>query len=800
MSFRGRHMGYKFNLNLNDIYGKFMNKLELVASKMPFISNPLVTVSYYLKDRQWVGILYLEIVNLDALKEKAGKNTIESMLNQVQIECKNAIQKIFSKYLLIKVCPWGDNVCTFITSNNSPPSVGEFRKLAYDFRNEVHNNMREFLARSTDVEGIVLLEQLNFHVGYSIAEPHNRVKNTDIYRALKESFLIAKSKYNLDELKALELLKKLIEEKNFNIVYQPLVNLSTGKVIGYEALTRGSKGSILESPAKLFPLAEKANLLYALEKVTREKALEKIGQLTKGELLFLNINPSILNDPSFSAGRTKEILLKNGKLPQNVVFEITERTAVTNFAAFRKALEHYRKQGFKIAMDDVGAGYSSLQSVAELKPDFIKIDRSLIANINTDSTKQALLETFMTFSRKINSTVIAEGIENEDELEVVTKLGLSIAQGFYIARPSAPFPDLSDSFKSIFQKKLLKREYKHFETNILPTAKEIVTPTPPVSINEQVKKVVSIFHEDKYLTAVVVVDPDAGNKPVGLITRDKLFYKLGEQYGFDLYYQREVKLLMDNQPLIVKANMDIDIVSRIAMERDPEKVYDPIIVVDHEDDKRYLGIISVQKLLDTVSKLKLKLARESNPLTGLPGNIVIESELMKRVKKNILYAALYLDLDSFKEFNDRYGFERGDIAIKMTGRIISDTVSKFGNKDDLVGHIGGDDFIVITTPQKAETISHEIIKSFAQTVTSLYDEEDRARGYISTVDREGRKVKIPIMSVSIAGIIANTDESNEFKDLDELAQAAAALKKKAKKIKGNSCVFNNSDNVNMCPA
>ncbi|MCL0041841.1 EAL and GGDEF domain-containing protein [Peptococcaceae bacterium] len=789
-------MGYKFNLNLNDIlYRKFMNKLELVVSKIPYISNPLVTVSYYLKDRQWIGILYLEIVNFNALKEKVGKNTIESMLNQMQIECKSAIQKNFSKYLLIKVCPWGDDVCTFITSNNSPPSVGEFRKLAYDFRDEVRNNIREFLARSTGIEGIALLEQLNFHIGYSIAE-----KNADVYRALKESFLIAKSKYNLDELKALELLKKLIEEKNFNIVYQPLVSLSTGKVIGYEALTRGPKDSILESPAKLFPLAEKANLLYALEKVTREKALEKIGQLTDEELLFLNINPSILNDPSFSGDRTKEILLKNGKSPQSVVFEITERTAITNFAAFRKALEHYRKQGFKIAIDDVGAGYSSLQSVAELKPDFIKIDRSLIANINMDSTKQALLETFITFSRKINSIVIAEGIENEDELEVVTKLGLSIAQGFYIARPSAPFPDLSDSFKSIFQKKLLKGEYKHFELNILPTAKEIVAPAPFVPTNEQVKKVVNIFHEDKYLTAVVVVDPDAGNKPVGLITRDNLFYKFGKQYGFDLYYQREIKLLMDEQPLIVKANMDIGIISRIAMKRDSEKVYDPIIVVDYKSDKKYLGIISIQKLLNTVSNLKLKLARESNPLTGLPGNIVIESELMKRIKKNIPYAVLYLDLDSFKGFNDKYGFERGDVAIKMTGRIISDTVSKFGNKDDLVGHIGGDDFIIITTPQKAETISHEIIKSFTQTATSLYDEEDCARGYIFTTDREGRKVKIPIMSVSIAGIIANTDESNEFKDLDELAQIAAALKKKAKKIKGNSCVFNNSDNVNMCLA
>ncbi len=169
----------------------------------------------------------------------------------------------------------------------------------------------------------------------------------------------------------------------------------------------------------------------------------------------------------------------------------------------------------------------------------------------------------------------------------------------------------------------------------------------------RLKKIVSAFHEDKYLTAIVVVDPSAENKPVGIITRDKLFYKLGKQYGFDLYCQREVRLLMDQQPLIIKSNLDIGIVSRIAMEREPEKIYDPIIIVDHIDDKKCLGIISVQKLLDTISNIKLKLAKESNPLTGLPGNAVIEAELIKRIDQSIPYAVLYLDLDSFKGFNER---------------------------------------------------------------------------------------------------------------------------------------------------
>ncbi|MCD5407035.1 MAG: EAL and GGDEF domain-containing protein [Desulfotomaculum sp.] len=757
---------------------KFATKISTIINHLPFLSNsPLKGLTSYLQNKQWVGILYLDIVKFSLIEEKFGPDSCATILQQLEITCKNIGVEVVSPYMVIKVYRWGDDICLFFTGDSSP-SIAEFQKKAYKFKDEVRSAINEFLARSIKLKGILILNQLDFHVGYAIARSEKSSCNKAVYKALKESFLIAKNKYNLEEVLGLEILKDLITQSNFRIVYQPLVNLSNGEIIGYEALTRGPAGSVLESPGMLFPLAEKAGLLYPLEKVTREKALTEMHRLNQGEMLFLNINPTILNDPSFSSGRTKEILQKTQRMPQHVVFEITERTAITNFSAFRKALEHYRRQGFKVAIDDVGAGYSSLQSVAELKPDFIKIDRSLIANIHLDSTKQALLETFVVFSRKINSALIAEGIETREELKSVIRLGVNTAQGFYIARPANPLPDLNTDFKMSLKEKTTR---KQDALNMLPLVGEIVQATLYVNTGDATGDVVAKFQQNKNLHNVVVLD--SNEQPVGLITRDKLFYKLGKQYGFDLYCRRAIDLSMDKQPLIIESNIDIDTAAQLAMQRNVDQIYDPFIVIENN---RSLGLVSIRQLLDTISNLKMAVARSANPLTGLPGNIVIEAELLKRLDKNIPYAAIYIDLDNFKGFNDRYGFERGDLALKMTGRILTDVTTQYGSKHDLVGHIGGDDFIIISKPSQADTICQKIIDRFAETAPNIYDQEDRAKESITTVDRQGQKVQIPIMSVSI--VSAKGGPKYNPVSFEQLAETIAVLKKKAKAIPGNAYV------------
>jgi len=191
-----------------------------------------------------------------------------------------------------------------------------------------------------------------------------------------------------------------------------------------------------------------------------------------------------------------------------------------------------------------------------------------------------------------------------------------------------------------------------------------------------------------------------------------------------------------------------------------------------------------RELISRVKNTLLRIERNrwANPLTGLPGNTEIQSEINYRIANEMLFSVLYLDVDNFKAYNDAYGFARGDTAIKLIADILMDTVSAFGSQNDFIGHIGGDDFVVITSPECADVICENIIKEFDERVPELYSETDRKAGFISTTNRKGYIIRYPIMTLSIAVT------SNEFRVLQnhiQVGEIAAELKKKAKSITGS---------------
>lgn len=176
---------------------------------------------------------------------------------------------------------------------------------------------------------------------------------------------------------------------------------------------------------------------------------------------------------------------------------------------------------------------------------------------------------------------------------------------------------------------------------------------------------------------------------------------------------------------------------------------------------------------------------EANPLTKLPGNVSLLKELEERLKSRNLFAAAYLDLIKFKEFNDRYGFEKGDKVIYHTAVVIMNALEKLGNRTDFLGHIGGDDFIFITTPDCVQEICKRIIENFSASIVSFYDEQDSKRGYIVTKNRMGQLCKLPILTISI-GI--STNEYRKFTHIGEIIQIATELKNYAKTLEGSNFV------------
>ena len=191
-----------------------------------------------------------------------------------------------------------------------------------------------------------------------------------------------------------------------------------------------------------------------------------------------------------------------------------------------------------------------------------------------------------------------------------------------------------------------------------------------------------------------------------------------------------------------------------------------------------------RELISRVKNTLLRIERNrwANPLTGLPGNIEIQSEINYRIAKELLFSVLYLDVDNFKAYNDVYGFARGDTAIKLIADILMDTVSAFGSQSDFIGHIGGDDFVVITAPEYDEAICNNIIKEFDERVPDLYSETDRKAGFISTTNRKGYIIRYPIMTLSIG---VTTNEFRVLYNHIQVGELAAELKKKAKTIAGS---------------
>lgn len=178
----------------------------------------------------------------------------------------------------------------------------------------------------------------------------------------------------------------------------------------------------------------------------------------------------------------------------------------------------------------------------------------------------------------------------------------------------------------------------------------------------------------------------------------------------------------------------------------------------------------------------VEIYKSSNPLTGLPGNNPISLAIDERIQSKKPFAVTYVDIDNFKAYNDHYGFPQGDRVIKFTGELISRTVKELGNSEDFVGHIGGDDFVFLTTPDKVEKISRKIITQFDQKIGSFYDPEAKERGWIEGKTREGEKKRFPLMSISLMTV---TNERREFTVPQEIGKVAAELKKLAKSQKGS---------------
>jgi diguanylate cyclase (GGDEF)-like protein len=275
-----------------------------------------------------------------------------------------------------------------------------------------------------------------------------------------------------------------------------------------------------------------------------------------------------------------------------------------------------------------------------------------------------------------------------------------------------------------------------------------------------------------------VIEAQDGEEALKLISTKSpnlilLDYKIPKVDGREVCRRVKKDILLRHLPIImVTAKGDIN---------------DKVNGIDAGADDYVVKPFEPKELLARIRMVIRRTERdlEANPLTRLPGNVSILNELSRRLEGKSLFAVCYLDLDKFKAYNDKYGFEHGDEVIRETARILIRTIHKFGNPEDFIGHIGGDDFVIVTSPNSVDTICKKIIADFEKTVPFFYNETDRKNGYIISRDRAGKEQRIPLLSVSI-GVVTN--ESKTITHVAQIGEIGAELKAYAKSLERSNYI------------
>lgn len=570
----------------------------------------------------------------------------------------------------------------------------------------------------------------------------------------------------------LSALSSILTQSGLHSLFQPIVCLSERRILGYEALSRGPSNSPLHSPINLFAVARHAGRLTELEIACRESACRRFSQQKLDGKLFLNVSPESLLEPQYQSGLTLKLLQNLGIPASQVVIELTEQTPTDDFQLLFNALHHYRDMGFSIALDDLGAGYSSLRLWSELRPDYVKIDRHFIDGIHLDAVKREFVGSILQIAKASRAQVIAEGIELAEELTVLTEMGVDLVQGYFISRPQEQPPrDAAQLLPGPVTSSVPALVDEPSDLGAL------LIEQPAVTGSTATPKVLEAFRRQANLNSLAVLDEQ--QRPCGIVHRHSLSDALLKPFATDLFARKPISRLMSEDFLAVELTQSLQTVSRLLTSRARQRIEEDFIITHLG---RYVGLGRVIDVLKLITEQKIQQARYANPLTLLPGNVPIKQCLTRLLQQQRKAAICYVDIDSFKPFNDIYGYARGDEVLLCLAQCLNDRVDP---ARDFVGHIGGDDFMLVLGSLDWEQRLKVLLEDFQKQCRRFYRAEHVEAGCFIAHNRLGQRQEFPLLSLSI-GVVQLRPEACGQLDADQLADLASQAKHHAKDVAGHS--------------
>lgn len=376
-----------------------------------------------------MGVIYLQLGRFTGVESLYGWELYDRILRLTAASLKEDLEASALKSQHLSLSFNGcDGFCLLFDLSSRPAQRhgALLEPEARRFRQGVLRRLRLALGR-------IAVDLMSVYVGVSFVADDPRVRPArSLARGVLEAMRAAEALQTDARKGRVDTMKQVLSRRALRVVWQPVHVLSGRKVLGYEALIRGPAGSDLELPDALFSVAREGDMLLELENLCLETIFSSLPRPVREGVLFVNASARLLTHPVFLDDRN---LAAMQRAHDAIVVEVSEKEIVWSYAAFREVLERLRGAGFRFAIDDAGSGYSGLETILQLRPEYIKVSQSIVRNVHQDAIKREVLASLLSLGRQIGAALVAEGIETEEELRTISDLGLPYGQGFLLGKP-----------------------------------------------------------------------------------------------------------------------------------------------------------------------------------------------------------------------------------------------------------------------------------------------------------------------------------------------------------------------------
>ena len=570
-------------------------------------------------------------------------------------------------------------------------------------------------------------------------------------------------------------LRKVLEDRSVTTVFQPIFGFREGRIIGFEALVRGPEGSLIETPGELFAAATVEGVAVELNILCIKEILRAFMARKLDGSLFLNASPQLIMQGGLDRERAERFLRELGLEPDRVVIELTEDYPSVDFRLVHESLMLYRSMGFRVAIDDLGEGFSSLRLWSELKPEFVKADKHFVTGLATDPVKLQFLRAIQHIAESSGSLVIAEGIESAADFKVVKDIGVACGQGWFIGRPAeipnAVLPE--EAQRAQADAKLPVIPAPRLRAGSEPTAHDFVRAVDAAVPHTPVSDLLVRFAANPALAAIPVIGASGVE---GVVSRSVLDL-VAASGASERLGSRPCVEFADRAPIHVEAGLDLTALTAILVESDARRLADGFVIASQG---RYLGMGTSGDVMRSLQGSRVLAARYTHPLTLLPGQVPINEQLERLLTGKVPFTAWFAEVDQMRGLNDSEGFAMGDALIHAAARLLE---SECEPGIDFAGHVSGSRFVVLMQSDDWMARAERMIERFPAVLEGQLPMQALERGYFTVKRRDGRDYvrPLPRLVVGILPVLPGVFESRH-----EVVAVAKRAAEKAQAQAGNA--------------